>query len=323
VTAAVAERGPSLFTLGETLVLLAAPEIGPLRHANHLRVAIGGAESNVAIGASRLGAPASWAGRVGDDELGELILRTLRAEGVDVSCAKREAGVPTSLMIKERRTSATTRVSYYRADGPGARLSPADVPHDLVREAGVLHLSGITPALSASAREAVRTAAELAREAARPVSLDINYRAGLWTPAEAAGEMRALCRLSDHVFVGCDEGRVLGLGAGAREIAEAVGALGPEVVVVKSGSRGATAFVAGEAHEVPALKVTSIDPVGAGDAFVAGYLAELLAGRRIADRLRTAAACGAFAVTGWGDWESLPARADLDLLANDHGSVLR
>jgi 2-dehydro-3-deoxygluconokinase len=318
-----ASGAPYLLTLGETMILLAAPEVGPLRHANHLRLAIGGAESNVAIGASRLGTSTAWAGRVGDDEFGLLILRTLRAEGVDVSGAIVDPLAPTSLMIKERRTAATTRVSYYRADGPGARLSPADVPGDLVRGADVLHVSGITPALSRSAREAVRTAVELARDAGTPVSLDLNYRAALWTPEEAAAELRALCALSDHVFAGTDEGAVLGFGSDPLEIARGLGALGPKVVVVKRGSRGAMALAEDEVHQVEPLSVASIDPVGAGDAFVAGYLADLLDGKPIADRLRTAAACGAYAVTGWGDWESLPARRDLNLLANDHGSVLR
>src|SRR3954447_11787725 len=108
-----------LVTVGETLVLLAASDPGPLRHARALQVGVGGAESNVAIGVRRLGAEAVWIGRVGCDELGELVLRTLRAERVDVSHAIAEPDVATSLMLRERRTAAATRITYYRRDGPG------------------------------------------------------------------------------------------------------------------------------------------------------------------------------------------------------------
>src|SRR5918994_6689196 len=119
------ETGP-LLAVGETMALLTAAEVGGLRHASALTLGVAGAESNVAIGARRLGCPAAWVGRVGDDELGELVVSRIRAEGVDVAGVVRDPGAPTSLMFKERRTAELVRVRYYRRNGPGSRLQPAD-----------------------------------------------------------------------------------------------------------------------------------------------------------------------------------------------------
>ncbi|HTE61731.1 MAG TPA: PfkB family carbohydrate kinase, partial [Solirubrobacteraceae bacterium] len=110
-------------------------------------MSVAGAESNVAIGVARLGHPVTWIGRVGDDELGELVLRTLRAEGVDVAAVGREPDAPTGLMIKERRVGAVTRVHYYRSGSAGARLAAGDIHDGLLADAGIVHVTGITPAL--------------------------------------------------------------------------------------------------------------------------------------------------------------------------------
>jgi 2-dehydro-3-deoxygluconokinase len=304
-----------LVTIGEALVLLTTHEIGRLRHAHELELRVAGAEANTAIGVRRLGAPAAWVGRVGDDELGELIARTLRAEDVR-TYALADADAPTSLMLKERPSATAARVTYYREGGPGSHLSPDDLDPELIAGAGVLHLTGITPALSDSARATVDAAIELARDAGVPVSFDVNYRSKLWEPAAASAELLALCARADHVFVGHDEAVALGwpgdpaeVGAALRERAQR-----DQVVVVKLGADGALAISAEGTQPVAPVAIEPVDPVGAGDAFAAGYLAELLAGRPLADRLRTAAACGAAACTARGDWEALPTRADLERL---------
>jgi 2-dehydro-3-deoxygluconokinase len=251
----------------------------------------------VAIGARRLGCPAAWVGRVGDDELGELVVSRIRAEGVDIGGVVRDPGAPTSLMFKERRTAELVRVTYYRRNGPGSRLEPDDLDPAQVAAAGVLHLTGITPALGPSARATVDHAVELARSAGVPVSFDLNYRSALWPPERAA----AVCR----------------------ELARGLAALATGHAVVKLGERGAVAAVDGQVHVVEPVRVRAVDPVGAGDAFVAGYLAETLAGRPVPERLATAAACGAFAVTVPGDWEGLPSRDELAALGARPGTVRR
>ena len=314
--------GP-LLAVGETMALLAAPQIGRLRHATSLTLGVAGAESNVAIGAQRLGWPAAWVGRVGDDELGELVVSKIRAEGVDVGGVVRDPDAPTSLMLKERRTAGMVRVRYYRRNGPGARLQPGDLDPAQIAAAGVLHLTGITPALSDSARATVDHAVELARSAGVPVSFDLNYRSALWPPEEAAVVCRDLAARADLVFAGDDEAQLLGLEGDPAELARGLAGLGAGHAVVKLGERGAVALVDGAVHAVDPVPVQALDPVGAGDAFVAGYLVETLTGRPVQERLRTAAACGAFAVTVPGDWEGMPSREELEVLGVRPGTVHR
>jgi 2-dehydro-3-deoxygluconokinase len=156
------------------------------------------------------------------------------------------------------------------------------------------------------------------------VSLDVNYRAALWPPESAAVELRELARGCELLFAGEDEAELLvGDCGGPERAAEALAALGPRQAVIRLGARGAAAVIDGEPHRQPGRPVHAVDPVGAGDAFVAGYLAGVLDGLAGADRLRTGVACGAFAVTVAGDWEGLPTRDELDLLGHGDGTVLR
>ncbi len=312
-----------LVTLGETMASFAATGIGPLKHQPTMHLHVGGAESNVAISVSRLGGHATWIGRVGDDELGDLVLTALRGEAVDVRHAVRDPGAPTGLMVKSRRTSTVGRVAYYRKGSAGSRLEPADLPADTLRAAGVLHVTGITPALSPSARAATFAAVEEARAAGVPVSLDVNHRAALWSADEAGQVLADLVTRVDVLFAGDDEAGLLGATGEPEAIVKGLAALGPAQVVLKLGARGALAAVDGELVQVPAFPVVVVDSVGAGDAFVGGYLAELLLGADPLTRLRTAAACGAFAVTVPGDWEGLPSRRDLQLLSTPEGTVVR
>jgi 2-dehydro-3-deoxygluconokinase len=314
---------PGLVTVGETMGLLSGTHVGPLRHSSTLTLGIGGAESNVAIGVTRLGGSAGWIGRVGDDPIGDLLLSRLAGEQVDVSHVVRDPDVPTSLMLKETRTPNVARVVYYRKDGPGARLCPDDIPRDLVASARVLHVTGITPALSRSAAQAVQTAVEAARAAGVVVSVDVNYRGALWSPSEARPVLRDLVSRADIAFAGDDEAELLGFHGTPQEQAVALSGLGPRQAVVKLGARGAVAVLDGELATVPAHPVHAVDSVGAGDAFVAGFLAEHLHGAPPATALETAARCGAFVVQMPGDWEGLPNRRELAHLDATPGTVLR
>src|SRR6478752_6967275 len=136
----------SVVTIGETMALLTAPSGRQLRSGSCLPVGIGGAESNVAIGLARLGVPATWISRIGDDAFGALVTREIRGEGVRV-IAHRDPHAPTGLMVKEHRGGTPWRVRYYRAGSAASRLTPADIDDTAVADADVLHLTGITPAL--------------------------------------------------------------------------------------------------------------------------------------------------------------------------------
>ncbi|WP_433475724.1 sugar kinase [Spirillospora sp. CA-142024] len=312
-----------LVTFGETMARLENPVTGPLRHARSLDLGIAGAESNTAIGLCRLGGTAAWFGRVGDDEFGRLITTALAGEGVRLGHTVVDETAPTALLFKEHRSGTLTRVQYYRTGSAGSRLSPADVPHDLIRSARVLHVTGITAAIGDTARQALDDAIETARDAGVPVSLDLNYRAALWTPAEAGECLHTLVKRADLVFATEQEARLVVPGEDPTGLATGLAALGPREVLVKRGAAGAVAFCDGRLHVQPAHRVPVVDPVGAGDAFAAGYLAEFVRGLPVAARLATATAAGAYGVTVRGDWEGLPSRADLDLLKAAEDNVTR
>ena len=311
---------PYLVTVGETLAALTAAQPGPLTQGTGLRLGLAGAESNVAVGVSRLGGSAVWIGRVSEDALGDLILRELRAEGVTTVAVRDPA--PTSLMLKERRTAGHTRTRYYRTHTAGAALSPQDIPEDVVAGAAILHITGITPALGDGPAKAVTRAVDIAADAGVTVSLDINFRSLLWHEQEARSALLPLLRRSDLVFAGPHEARLAVSGAdNPEELAQGICALGPSGAVVKLGSEGAFALLDGQPYHQPATPVHVHDSVGAGDAFAAGYLAELLAGEPPEKRLRTAATLGAFAVSTAGDWEGLPRRSELALLDHHDDNV--
>lgn len=307
---------PYVVTLGETMALIRAEEPGPLAHAPSLGLGVGGAESNVAIGLARLGTDVAWCGRVGDDALGVLVQREIRAEGVQTHvCVDPDA--PTGLMIKERRTPATQKVAYYRAGSAGSRLAPEDIPAGLVEDADLLHVSGITAALSPVARASLLDAVDRARSTGVSVSFDINHRASLWSEAEARAFSRDLLERVDLVFAGEDEAAlVVGSHRRVEDAAAELAALGPPEVVLKRGAQGALSLVAGELHSAPAVPVDVVDTVGAGDAFVAGYLAERVAGGSPAARLALGVTTAAFVCLVPGDWEGLPRREELSLLTD-------
>lgn len=307
-------QSEGVVTFGETMALMANERPGPLSVARTLNLGIGGAESNLAIALSRLDTPVTWLGRVGADSLGDLVLREIAGEGV-TTIGIRDGEAPTGLMIKERRLPHRQRVWYYRRQSAGSRLTPDDLPLDLIRRAQLLHVTGITPALSASAAATVSAALGYARTSATLVSFDVNYRSTLWSPAVAGPQLRELITQADIVFAGADEAAlVVGSAGDPLDLAYRIAELGPREVIIKLGGDGCLALVDGAPSQRAAIPIEVIDSVGAGDAFVAGYLAERLSDEPVERRLETAVRAGAFACLVPGDWEGMPRRTELDLL---------
>ncbi|PTT63139.1 sugar kinase [Arthrobacter sp. HMWF013] len=294
---------------------------GPLSAGGCLDMHVAGAESNVAVGVARLGHSVVWAGVVGADPQGEYILRQLRSERIGTHHRVDEAR-STGVMFLEQRTADITRAFYYRAGSAGSTLNREDVDRALAAGPRVLHLTGITAALSPEARQAVEYAARRAASEGIVVSLDVNYRSRLWSREAARAALSPLARYTDVLIASDDE---LDLVAAApsdggnsddAETAMAASLLeqGVGEVVVKRGAAGAGVHTAAGRIEAPAVAVTSIDTVGAGDAFTAGYLSALLDGGDVACRLQRGTVTGAFAVSTAGDWEGLPSRDELSML---------
>ncbi|WP_329090441.1 MULTISPECIES: sugar kinase [unclassified Streptosporangium] len=288
-----------VYTLGEAFGVVTS---GRIRHEHEARLDVAGAEFTVAVGLSRLGHRVGWLGKVGGDELGARILTALRGEGVDVSDARVDEGSPTGILLKESRLGQAARITYYRT---GVRLAQGNVPVDRIAASRVLHVSGITAALSA--RDAMHAAVRAARTAGVAVSVAIDYHDQLWPDLREAEEILSVLACSaDVLFVRQTE---LDLVKPALT--------GDREVIVTRGARGASVRVDGVRHDAASLSAPVVDPNGSGDAFVAGYLSALLEGLHPADRLRRGGLLAAFASSGPSDWQGLPTRAELPFLELD------
>jgi 2-dehydro-3-deoxygluconokinase len=290
---------PEVACLGETMVVLAPAAGTPLERADRLAVGVGGAESNVAMGLARLGHRSAWVSRVGDDPFGRRVLREVTAAGVDTSLVTVDPAAPTGIYLKDPGP-AGTRVHYYRSGSAAARLSARDLADPRLAGVRLLHLSGITAALSDDCRDLVEQALTARPLPGARISFDVNHRPALWPAGRAAPVLRALADRADVVLVGLDEAATLW------DVTDpaAVRALlpGPELVVVKDGAAGATALPrTGAAVFVPALPVAVVEPVGAGDAFAAGFLSGLLRGLDLPACLRLGHLTAAPALAAAGD----------------------
>jgi 2-dehydro-3-deoxygluconokinase len=295
------------------MVVFVPESTGPLRHADRFTRGVAGAESNVAIGLCRLGHPAAWIGRVGDDEFGRYIWTTLRGEGVDLRYAAVDPRAPTGLMFKERWAGGDSRVFYYRRGSAGSGLDAGDVPEEAFAGARWLHLTGITPALGPGPRRAVERALELARAHGLRVSFDANYRARLWPPEEARPVLRELAARADVVLLSEGEAALLYGSGGPEEAAEvALRSTRASLVALKRGEHGAALATAAGVHRIPPVPVQAVEPTGAGDAFAAGLIAGLLEGWSPEEAGRLGALCGALVCTVAGDWEGAPERAEVE-----------
>jgi 2-dehydro-3-deoxygluconokinase len=296
-------------TAGDTMVLCVPPRPGRLRHAGSLELKIGGAESNLAIALSRLGLSAGWVSYLGDDEPGQLVLDRVRAEGVNTSQVRRLREHPTGLYLREQ-VGTGVRVYYYRRGSAASTMPPEAFDPGYLSGAKFLHLTGITPALSEDCRAFVLWAAREARASGVRVSFDVNYRSKLWDAKEARGFVEEILPEVYLLFAGDEETRAL-WGRDDEGLVRDLAREGPEEVVLKRGKAGSLALVEGEILEHPAFPVTEVDPVGAGDAFAAGYLAGYVWDLPAAERLRVANAMGAMSVATLGDYEGLPDEGEL------------
>ena len=294
-------------TLGECLIAFVATAPGPLGEATTFERFVAGAEANVAVGLARLGHPVSYIGRVGADGFGDAIRRRLLGEGVRAIDLVTDDDATTGLMFRERRVLGPAQVVYSRRGSAGSRITAADV--DRAAAGG---------ALSDDARAATERAIDHGRGAGCAISLDLNLRRRLWSDEAAAPVLRTLAGRIDVLLGSPDELAVVtGLAhdEDPATLARAAIALGPTTVVAKLGADGALALER-DGQDLPVARSgiplpVVIDPVGAGDAFCAGFIAARLDGTDLAEALEIANACGAAAAAALGDQSGLPDRASL------------
>lgn len=295
-----------LATLGETMCAMVPGSSGPLRYVQDFRPRIAGAESNLAIGMAKLGHSAAWISRLGDDELGRYVNNMIRAEGVDVTGVVFDGAHRTGVMFKEMGVGET-RVFYYRENSAASHLSPDDIDEAMIAGARVVHLTGITPALSASCEQAVLAAFELAGKHNVPVSFDPNVRRKLWKDRDYAPLLRDLTLRSSIVLLGVDEAEtVLGLTEPEDIFDMLLNDGAATMVAIKNGGEGAWVADASCRRHVPPIECTCIEPIGAGDAFNAGFLSGWLEGKDVETCGRMGAIAGGMATQVIGDIEGYP-----------------
>ncbi len=285
-----------LLALGETMALVVPARPAPLEEAEDFHVAIGGAESNVACHLAAAGHRAAWVSALGDDALGRRVRRDIAAHGVDVSAVTMDPSAPTGLYLKDPGQG----VVYYRAGSAASRMGPETLERLDLASARIVHLTGITLALSESCRALVHAAIAAAREAGALVSVDVNHRPALWdSTEEAAREIRAAAEQADVLLVGRDEAEVLW----GTATPDAIRELFPDVphLVVKDADIEAVEFEGTVRTAVPTPRVEVVEPVGAGDAFAAGWFDGLLRGEGAEERLIRGHASAARALSSTKD----------------------
>ncbi|MEK2478377.1 MULTISPECIES: sugar kinase [Streptomyces] len=334
VPAAGAAPDVDVVCLGESMVTFLPTAPGPLADVPAFERAIGGAESNVACALARAGHPTRWISRVGADGFGDHLVREIAGYGVDTRAVRRDPLRPTGIYFRTAgdRATAAHEVAYYRAGSAASAMAPATIDLTAVRSGRVLHLSGITAALSADCLGLLRVLMARAPHAhgdppagaTRPlVSFDVNYRPHLWSGTQGPRVLLDLARTADVVFVGADEAQAAWGLPDPRAVRAALPE--PETLVVKLGAAGALVFrrAPGAADRdeaptgtlVPAPTVDVVAAVGAGDAFAAGFLSAALRGLPLPTRVRHGHLWAAAALTVPGDLAAPPVRALADRLA--------
>ncbi len=304
-----------LVTLGEVLLRLAVPSPARFETARALDVQLGGAEANVAAAAARLGARVAWISAVPDNAWGDRVLRELAGHGIDCGGVRRIEGARLGLYFMEYGAPPRPiRVLYDRRDSAFARLRADDVDWEPVRRARIVHLSGITPALGATPRALF----ERALGEAGVISFDLNYRATLWNPADARAYTAQILPRARFLYIGAEEARaVFGLDGPAERVLEALARMAPKATIaLMQGADGCTVLDGGRLlHPRYRHTVQVVDPIGAGDAHVGGFLWATLQGRDVQDAIDVGQAVAALKCSTWGDIALVSPRDVDDLLA--------
>lgn len=274
---------PQALCIGETMVQVTPFRGGRLNQETEFRLVAGGAESNVASMLSKLGVEAAWLGALGQDPFGDIVISSLNADGVSTRFVKRDPGGKTAVYFKDV-SDKSTQVFYYRESSAMALSGPALLDESAQQQWDVVHMSGITPALSESCFSLTNEALFGPSFSSALKSFDINYRPVLWRNDDAAHTLQSMANRCDIVFVGLDEAEDLWGTTTSEDVRQILPS--PTYVIVKDSDKLATEFNSEGVFSVPAPEVDVVEKVGAGDAFASGWLAGLLERRSASQRLR-------------------------------------
>lgn len=276
----------------------------------------GGDTSNCAIAAARLGARAAYVTRLGDDAFGRLFADLWRREGVDASGVGIDADAPTGIYFVNHGAGGH-EFSYRRAGSAASRMRPADLPLAAIRAAKVLHLSGISQAISTSACDACFAAIDAARGAGVKVSYDTNLRLKLWPLPRSRAIIRASLALADWALPSLDDAKLLFEREDPEAIVDACHGAGTPLVVLRCGAQGCVVSDGRRRERIPGHRVNAVDATGAGDCFDGAFAVRLCAGDDPIAAARYANAAAALATTGYGAVAPLPRHAEVMALLGE------
>jgi 2-dehydro-3-deoxygluconokinase len=288
-----------LIALGEAMLALAPPSGDTLRTCRSVHVDHAGAESNTCVGLARLGFSVAWVSRLGRDAAGDRILDALSLEGVDTRWVVRDPQRPTGVMLKDRAAG----VQYYRTGSAASALSPDDLRLVPIADARAVLASGVTALIGPGAHAAGLALLSSARGFR---IVDPNLRRGLWGSERRAELVSAYIDHCDILLGGADEIAELVGGGSAETLARRCAARGPREVVVRAAEHVQALTADGESIAVDIRRDSAVDPVGAGDAFNAGYIAVRLRGGSVADAVRAGVRCGASVTASMSDTSGFP-----------------
>lgn len=312
-------------TVGEVMLRMSVPAGRRLENAASLDLTPGGAESNVLGALSRLGRRCGWVSSLPTHALGRLAANHLRAAGVDLGAVVwRAQGRIGAYYLEFATPPRPIQAIYDRADSCAARLGPEEVDWAYLLHSRLLHLTGITPALSVRCRALTIEAVARAQAAGLPISFDVNYRQLLWGVEEAAATLTPLmqgidlllCSRRDAVRLFACEGTPEEVLRGMVERSKA------RQVVVTLGAEGMVAWDGAQVLHEPAVPVGIVDRLGAGDALAAGVIHGWLDGD-LAQGLRYGAMLAALALSQHGDMLFTTREELATLLDGTGGGLLR
>lgn len=313
---------PEIVTFGETMALMTPEGTKGIEYASRLEYAFGGAESNVAIGIARLGHRAGWFGKLGADPFGRNILKRIRGEGVDVSRSKLVSDFPTGFMLREN-VAGLSSVYYYRKNSAASTMLPEDLDESYIAQSQILHVTGITAALSEYCLETMKAAMRIARKNGVKVSFDPNVRLKLWSPEKVREHLVPLIMHADYFLPGINELEILYQTTDLQHIFSKLQSLSA-ISIVKGETDAYIIEPGARIRKVPYFKVDQIiDPVGAGDAFCAGFLTGLLKHYPLEDAVRLGNLLGSQVIQFQGDWEGLPTWEKVESICSKKAHVER
>ena len=299
---------PDIIALGEPMAEFAAEEPGRLGDMRTFRRGFGGDTANFIVAAARAGARCGYVTRLGDDDFGRTFLSLWEREGVDARAVIVEAGARTGAYFIARHEGGHD-FTYYRADSAASHLRPEDLDRAYLAGAKVFHTSGITQAISASARQTAAAAIQITADAGGMVSYDVNIRPRLWDLETARSAVEATFVRAHLVFLSEEDAALLYPGVPAEDVVQRVFGFGPRLAVMKRGAHGCVvASSSGERHALPGWPVAVVDTTGAGDAFAGALVAAWLGGAGLEEAGRFANAVGAITTTGLGAVAPIPTR---------------